>query len=119
MKDYMKSAVGDATSECVVQGSKFAIVFTGEYNPDAKPMPPLKSLSNVLLNYHEPDIGGYKCISEIVEKDDRIYMEITYRGKQYKSACAGVLSYLNQSKSTTIHHSREIDVINSRMSFNS
>lgn len=97
MYDYMKAAVGDATSECKVTGTDLALVFNGEYDPNKKPLPPLTTLANVLSFYEKPDLGGYECTKDISKKDGRIYIKITYAGKNYRSACDGILKYLNQS----------------------
>lgn len=97
MTDYMMEAVGDATSECEVKKEQFAIVFHGEYDPNAKPLPPFTTLANVISNFEEPDLGGYKCSKEITKKDGRISIKLEYKGKYYKTACVGIINYLNQS----------------------
>lgn len=98
MLDYMQGGVGDAKSECKSCKKKFAIIFHGDYDPNARPLPPLTTLANVLSNYETPDLGGYKCSQEIKETDGRISIKLVYSGKDYKSACDGILNYLNQSK---------------------
>lgn len=99
MTDYMAGGVGDAKSECVTSSKQFAIAFHGEYDPNAKPLPPLKTFVNVISNYGElVDLGGYTCSREIMENDGRIYIKLVHSGKEYKSACDGILNYLNQSK---------------------
>lgn len=98
MDDFMKEAVGGAKSECKSTNNSFAILFKGVYDPNAKPLTPLKTLANGIANYKTLDLGGYVCSQEIMEKDDRVYIKFTYKGKEYESACDGIVKYINQSK---------------------
>lgn len=94
----MHDAVGTATSDCKVTEKQFAIVFYGEYNPNVEKKLALTTLSRIVSNYDKPDLGGYECSRNISDRDGGIFITLEYSGNNYKSACGGILSYLNQSK---------------------